>query len=41
MIELWVVCGALLVGFLAGYFLRTAHSRLRRQRWLRDQGWQS
>jgi fructose-specific phosphotransferase system IIC component len=41
MIELSVVSGALLVGFIAGYFVRTALSRLRRQRWLRDQGWQS
>ncbi len=41
MIELSVILGALVVGFIAGYTVRAMMSRMRRQRWLRDQGWQS
>jgi hypothetical protein len=41
MIELSVVFGALMVGFIAGYSVRALLSRMRRQRWLRNQGWQS
>ena len=41
MIELSAILGSLIVGFIAGYSVRAMMSRMRRQRWLRDQGWQS
>jgi fructose-specific phosphotransferase system IIC component len=41
MIELSAILGALVIGFVAGYSVRAMVSRMRRQRWLRDQGWQS
>jgi hypothetical protein len=41
MFELSAILVALVVGFVAGYSVRALVSRMRRARWLRDQGWQS